>query len=244
MYEKHKQKIAKRIESYKSDKELQDFVKKFYKIIETRTWGENHFWLGVPIFQVLMDLIAYQEIIWEVKPDLIIETGIKFGGSLIFSASMLTLLEACGEIENGKVIGVDIKLPTGIRTHPLFNKIIMLKGSSTSEEIIKKVRELAKNKKRIVVFLDSNHSHNHVLGELRLYAPLVSIGSYIVVEDTFVEDLGYRGKTRPSQWNKGKNPRTAVWKYLEENKNFVIDKAIELRKIFVGNPDGYLKRIK
>ena len=207
----------------------------------------NFSWLGRPIIQYPQDMIALQEIIWEVKPDMIIETGIAHGGSLIFSASMLTLLEACGEIEDGKVLGIDIDIrehnKKAIEAHPMSKKITMFQGSSIDSEMIKKVHEFAKSGKRILVCLDSNHTHDHVLSELKAYASLVSIGSYCCVFDTLIEDMP-EGSFPNRPWEKGNNPKTAVWKYLKENDNFVIDKDIENKLLITVAPDGYLKRIK
>lgn len=207
----------------------------------------NFSWLGRPIIQFPQDMIALQEIIWEVKPDMIIETGIAHGGSLIFSASMLTLLEACGEIENGKVLGIDIDIREhnrkAIEAHPMNKKITMFEGSSINEEMIRKVHEFAKSGKRILVCLDSNHTHEHVLSELKAYAPLVSIGSYCCVFDTIIEDMP-EGNFPDRPWDKGNNPKTAVWEYLKENDNFIIDKDIENKLLITVAPDGYLKRIK
>ncbi|MDD2714787.1 MAG: cephalosporin hydroxylase family protein [Candidatus Wallbacteria bacterium] len=207
----------------------------------------NFFWLGVPIIQIPQDLQALQEIIWEAKPDLIIETGIAWGGSLVFSASMLAILEACGLIENGQVLGIDIEIrahnKAALKAHPLSRMITMLEGSSSDGQIIAKVKEFAAKKKRVLVCLDSNHTHDHVLAELRAYAPLVSLGSYCMVGDTVIEDAPeYMTANRP--WKKGNNPKTAVRQYLTENHDFVIDKTIDSKLVLTGSPDGYLKRVK
>ncbi len=174
--------------SYQKDDALQQAWQIFHKELVKAKYAHNFFWLGVPIIQAPQDLQASQEIIWEVKPDLIIETGIAYGGSLVFSASMLAILEVCGEIEKGDVIGIDIDIRPhnrkAILAHPLSRKITMFEGSSIDDEIIARVREFAKAKERVFVCLDSNHTHEHVLAELRAYAPLVSIGSYIMVGDT------------------------------------------------------------
>lgn len=165
----------------------------FIKNTSQTKYSYNFSWLGRPIIQYPQDMIALQEIIWEVKPDMIIETGIAHGGSLIFSASMLTLLEACEEIENGKVLGIDIDIREhnrkAIEAYPMNKKITMYQGSSIDEEMIQKVHEFAKKGKKILIILDSNHSHEHALEELRAYAPLVTIGSYCIVGDTGIEDI-------------------------------------------------------
>jgi cephalosporin hydroxylase len=209
-------------------------------------YAYNFFWLGVPILQAAQDLQALQEIIWEVKPDLIIETGIAWGGSLIFSASMLAILETCNVIENGQVIGIDIDIRShnkkNILAHPLSKKITLIEGSSIDNKVISQVEKKAKNKK-VLVCLDSNHTHEHVLAELKAYAPLVSIGSYCMVGDTGIEDLP-QGFISDRPWGKGNNPKTAIWEYLKENDNFIIDKNIDSKLLLTGSPDGYLKRTK
>ena len=202
----------------------------------------NFTWLGRPIIQFPQDIIALQELIWNVKPDLIIETGIAHGGSLIFSASMLELLGG-----NGHVLGIDIDIREHnrkeIEKHPLFKRITMIQGSSTDPEVAKKVYALAKDKKKILVVLDSFHTHDHVLKELELYSPLVSPESYLVVFDTIIEDLP-ENYFPDRSWGKGNNPKTAVWKFLKKNDRFVIDKEIENKLLITVAPDGYLKCVK
>lgn len=209
-------------------------------------YSYNFSWMGRPIIQYPQDMIALQEIIWDVKPDLIIETGIAHGGSLIFTASMLTLLEACGEIENGRVLGIDIDIrqhnKKAIEDHSMSKKITMFEGSSVSDVMIKKVHDFAKQGKKIMVILDSNHTHDHVLAELEAYADLVSVGSYCLVFDTVVEDMPKNSfPDRP--WGKGDNPKTAVWEFLKGTDDFVIDKDIENKILITVAPDGYLRRV-
>lgn len=201
-----------------------------------------HFrWLGIPIIQYPQDIIAYQEIIWNVKPDLIIETGIARGGSLIFSASILEM------IGKGKVVGIDIDIrehnKRAIEKHPLKNRIKMIEGSSIDEKIVKTVHRLARRKKKILLMLDSNHTHDHVLNELRLYSSLVSKNSYIVVFDSVIEDLpNSLNKNRP--WGKSNNPKTAISQFLKENKRFVMDEQIKNKLAISATPYGYLKCIR
>lgn len=205
-------------------------------------YSYNFSWMGRPIIQYPQDMIAMQELIWEIKPDLIIETGIAHGGSLIYYASLLEL------IGNGEVLGIDIDIRQHnrkeIELHPMFKRIKMIEGSSISQEIVDKVAAFAKNKKRVMVSLDSNHTHEHVLQELRLYSPFVSLGSYIVVFDTIVEDLpdGYFSQKRP--WGIGNNPKTAVNEFLKSTDNFVIDYAVDNKLLISVAPGGYLRRIK
>ncbi|WP_428024391.1 cephalosporin hydroxylase family protein [Arcobacter sp.] len=219
----------------------------FLNNIAQTKYSYNFTWLGRPIIQFPQDTIALQEIIWEIKPDLIIETGIAHGGSLIFSASMLALLEVCGEINNGKVIGIDIDIRTHnrkeIESHPLSKKIEMIEGSSIDKKIIKQVIELSKNAKKILVCLDSNHTHEHVLSELKAYAPLVTIGSYCCVFDTAIENMP-EGSFPDRPWDIGNNPKTAVLEFLKNNDSFEIDKTIENKLLITVAPDGYLKRVR
>jgi cephalosporin hydroxylase len=204
-------------------------------------YSYNFSWMGRPIIQYPQDMIAMQEIIWDIKPDLIIETGIAHGGSLIYYASLLEL------IGRGEVLGIDIDIrehnKQEIERHPMFKRIKMIQGSSISPETIEQVRKQAEGKSSVLVCLDSNHTHEHVLGELELYSPLVSINSYIVVFDTIVEDLpeGYFAQKRP--WGISNNPKTAVREFLKKNKNFVIDSSIDNKLLISVGPEGYLKRI-
>jgi cephalosporin hydroxylase len=204
-------------------------------------YAYNFSWLGRPIIQLPQDIVAMQELIWEIKPDLIIETGIAHGGSLIFYASILEL------IGKGEILGIDIDIRQHnrieIEKHTMFKRITMLEGSSITQEMKEKIYEFAKGKAKIMVVLDSNHTHNHVKEELKLYSPLVSIDSYLVVFDTIVEDLSEElFNDRP--WGKGNNPKTAVWEFLKNNDNFEIDKSIENKLLITVAPDGYLKRVK
>ena len=229
------------------DDNLKDITKKWINTANKSEYSYNFSWLGRPIIQYPQDMIAMQEIIWDVKPDLIIETGIAHGGSLIFTASMLTLLEACGEIENGQVLGIDIDIrehnKKAIEAHPMSKKITMFEGSSIDEKMIEKVHECAKKGKKILVCLDSNHTHDHVLAELRAYANLASVGSYCCAFDTVIEDMPEDSfGDRP--WGVGNNPKTAVWEFLKENDNFEIDKDIDNKLLITVAPDGYLKRVR
>jgi cephalosporin hydroxylase len=183
-----------------------------------------------------------QEIIWQVKPDLIIETGIAHGGSLVFYASMLELIG-----DHGQVLGIDIDIRENSRLelerHPMFKRIAMIQGSSVDGEVVKQAYEFAKWKKSVLVVLDSNHTHEHVLKELKLYSPLVTEGSYLVVFDTIIEDMPEDFfPDRP--WGKGNNPKTAVWEFLRANDRFIIDKEIESKLLITVAPEGYLRCIK
>jgi len=236
-----------RINSYAENSQLQSSTENFRNTTIDSMYSYNFEWCGRPIIQYPQDMVALQEIIWEVKPDMIIETGIAHGGSLIFSASMLAILEACGEIESGQVLGIDIDIrdhnKQAIETHPLSKKITMYEGSSIAPEMVDKVKTFAKQGKKILVCLDSNHTHEHVLQELKAYAPLVSKGSYCVVFDTIVEDLPENTfSDRP--WGIGDNPKTAVFEYLQDNDNFEIDTILEQKLLITVAPSGYLRKVK
>ena len=212
--------------------------------------------LGRPIIQYPQDMVAMQELIWQTKPDLIIETGIAHGGSLIMSAAALAMLDMCEAIEAGKnidpskserkVLGVDIDIrahnKAAIEAHPMASRIEMIQGSSIESEIIEKVKMIAGRYKRVLVCLDSNHTHEHVLAELEAYAPLVSKDSYCVVFDTVIEDLpADMFGDRP--WAPGDNPKTALHAYLKSHPEFEIDKSIDHKLLVSVAPDGFLKRI-
>ena len=216
----------------------------------------NFCWLDRPIIQYPQDIVAMQELIWRVKPDLIIETGIAHGGSLIFSASMLALLDINEAIINGttlnpteskrKVLGIDIDIRAhnraAIEAHPMAFRIQMLQGSSIAQDIIEQVKVVASKYKRVLVCLDSNHTHEHVLAELEAYAQLTSVDSYCVVFDTIIEDLPKEMfPDRP--WGKSNNPKTAVWEYLKSHPEFEIDTTIPDKLLITVAPDGFLRRI-
>lgn len=228
----------------------------------------NFSWLGRPIIQLPADMVGFQEVVWNIRPDLIIETGIAHGGSLILSASMLALLDYCDAVADGtsidpkkpkrRVIGVDIDIRThnrkAIEAHPLSGRIDMIQGSSIADETVQKVRKMASGFSNILVCLDSNHTHDHVLAELEAYAPMVSRGSYCIVYDTLVEDLSAdMFPDRP--WKPGDNPKTAVHAWLKnieqqqakgtdgEKLQFEIDRIIEEKLLLNVTPDGFLRRL-
>jgi cephalosporin hydroxylase len=231
-----------RLKANSVNNSLLSSAKEFNTESNKAQYSYNFTWMGRPIIQYPQDMIAMQELIWRVKPDLIIETGIAHGGSLIYYASLLEL------IGNGEVLGIDIDIRAHnrkeIENHPMFRHITMIEGSSVDQGTVNKVHEFAKGKNKIMVSLDSNHTHKHVLDELNFYAPLVSVGSYIIVFDTIVEDLpeGYFSQARP--WGVGNNPKTAVRDFLSVNKNFEIDHAIDNKLLVSVAPGGYLKRVK
>ena len=233
---------AKDTNKMAEDTRIKELGLLFVKDTATYKYCYNFTWMGRPIIQFPQDMIAMQEIIWQVKPDLIIETGIAHGGSLIFSASMLELIDGDGE-----VLGIDIDIRehnrVEIEKHPMFKRITMIEGSSIDEKIAEKVYDFARGKKRVLIILDSMHTHEHVLKELQLYSPLVTKGSYLVVFDTIIEDMPDDFfPDRP--WGKGNNPKTAVWEFLKTNDRFEIDKSIENKLLITVAPDGWLKRVR
>ena len=247
--------VADRIAAIAADKSFCAKGHAFLQASVEPKYSYNFAWLGRPIIQYPQDIVAMQELIWTVKPDLIIETGIAHGGSLIFSASMLAQLDICDAIEQGvtmdprhskrKVLGVDIDIREhnlkAIEAHAMASRIQMIQGSSIDADIIKQVHEIAAGYKRVLVCLDSNHTHDHALAELYAYASLTSKGSYCVVFDTLIEDMPKEVyPDRP--WGPGNNPKTAVWEFLKTNAEFEIDKSIPEKLQITVAPDGYLKR--
>ena len=230
-----------RIEKNAVNKDLQLAAKAFNIESNKAQYSYNFKWMGRPVIQYPQDILAMQELIWEIQPDLIIETGIAHGGSLIFYASMLEL------IGKGEILGIDIDIREHnrkeIEKHPMFKRITMIQGSSIDSKITDQVKDFAKGKEKILVVLDSNHTHEHVLRELELYSPLVSQGSYVIVFDTIVEDLpeDYFPHKRP--WSIGNNPKTAVAKFLKENREFQVDKSIDNKLLISVAPGGYLRKV-
>jgi cephalosporin hydroxylase len=238
----HDPKDPERIARMAADKEVQDLASRFFLKTFDYQYSYNFTWLGRPIIQYPQDIIAVQELIWSVKPDLIIETGIAHGGSLIFHASMLELLGG-----DGQVLGIDIDIRehnrVEIEKHPLFKRISMIQGSSIDQAIVDQVFAFAKGKQNVMVLLDSNHTHDHVLKELELYSPLVRKGGYLIVFDTVVEDLP-QGYFTNRPWDKGDNPKTALQEFLRTNDRFEIDQAISDKLLISVAPSGYLRCIK
>lgn len=249
--------VKDRIASYERDEALKSDAAAFMRSSIASRYSYNFSWLGRPIIQYPQDIVAMQELIWSVKPDLIIETGIAHGGSLVFSASMLALLDMTEAIEAGastldlrasrrKVIGIDIDIRAhnraAIEAHPLSFRIEMIQGSSIAPETIDQVKAAATGYSQIMVCLDSNHTHDHALAELVAYAPLTSVGNYCVVFDTVVEDMpAEMFPDRP--WGPGNNPKTAVREYLKSHPEFVIDKALDDKLQISVAPEGFLKRV-
>tara|TARA_B100000575_G_scaffold215503_1_gene176212 strand:- start:3017 stop:3775 length:759 start_codon:yes stop_codon:yes gene_type:complete len=227
------------------DEDLKKMSLKWMIHADKYKYTYNFTWMGRPIIKFPSDMIVQQEIMWKLKPDLIIETGIAHGGSILFSASMIEMMGIDGE-----VVGVDIDIRRHnkklIEAHPMFNRITMYEGSSVDPKIVEKVKKHTKNKKCVMVILDSNHTHEHVLKELKLYSPLVTVGSYCILPDTLIEFFppGYSINHNKRAWDVGNNPYTAMKAFLKEANNFSIDKDLSSKAVITETIDGYLKKIK
>ena len=241
-----------RLNDLKVDDNFQALSHQWRSDAMSKKFVYNFDWLGRPIIQFPNDIMAHQQLIWDVQPDLIIETGIAHGGSLILSASLLALLDLqdkkLGRREvRRKVVGIDIDIRDHnralIEQHFLSDYIHMIQGSSVDETVVTEVQKIAGGFEKVLVCLDSMHTHEHVLSELQAYAQLVSVDSYCIVYDTFVEDLD-KGFFNDRPWDVGNNPKTAVTDFLKNNKEFTIDKDIEAKTMITVAPDGFLKRVK
>jgi cephalosporin hydroxylase len=249
--------VLSNIRATANDKDFQGLSNAWLCQAIRHKYAHNFTWFGRTVLQIPQDIYAIQEIAWRVKPDLIIETGIAHGGSLVLSASMLALLDYCEAAEQGlaldpreskrRVLGIDIEIRPhnrdAIEAHPMAHLIEMIEGSSVDPEVVNQVKTIARGYEKVLIFLDSTHTHDHVLAELEAYAPLVSVGSYCVVWDTGIEDLPENFcSDRP--WGKGNNPKTAVYEYLKSTDCFEIDKLINHKLMITAAPDGFLRRIK
>ena len=255
--EKFKQEVQQNIQGLKEDTDVQALSRIWVREIARHKYAYNFSWLGRPIIQFPQDMVAIQEIVWKTNPDLIIETGVAHGGSLILSASLLAMLDYCDAVKSGKtldpnnperrVLGIDIDIRShnsaAIEAHPMSSRIDLIQGSSIDSKVIERVLDISKNYKQILVILDSNHTYEHVLSELELYAPLTSVGSYCVVFDTLIEDMpAEMFPDRP--WRPGNSPKNAVWEYLKTHPEFEIDKEMDHKLLISVAPDGYLKRTR
>jgi len=249
--------VRENINNLGADKALLETTHSWIRQSNRYGYTYNYTWMGRPIIQYPQDMVAMQEIIWKVRPDLIIETGIAHGGSLTLSASLLALLDMCDAMESGvtfdpriskrAVLGIDIDIRShnraAIEAHPMASRIHMIQGSSIDPDIVGQAKAFASGFSRILVSLDSNHTHEHVLAELDAYAPLTSIGSYCVVFDTLIEDMPKElFLDRP--WGPSDNPKTAVREWLKTHPEFEIDKTIQHKLLITVAPDGFLKRIR
>jgi cephalosporin hydroxylase len=255
--EQFKAEVSENILQISRDRDVHALSRIWQRETNPYRYTYNFSFLGRPIIQYPQDIVAMQELIWKVKPDLIIGTGIAHGGSIIMSASMLALLDLCEAIESGtildpknskrRVLALDIDISQhnreAIEAHPMSSRIQIIQGSSIAPEVIQQVKAVAKNYQCVMVCLDSNHTHDHLLAELKAYAPLTSIGNYCVVFDTIVEDMP-RATFPDRPLEPGDNPKTAVWEYLKTHPEFEIDKSVDNKLLISIAPDGYLRRLK
>jgi cephalosporin hydroxylase len=254
---KYAKDVKNNIDGLGDDAELRNVTNTWIRRSNLHGYTYNFSWLGRPIIQYPQDMIAMQELIWKIRPDLIIETGIAHGGSLVFYSSMLTMLDICDAAEadrsydprksDRRVVGVDIDIRLhnrqAIEAHPMSTQIHMIQGSSIAQSIIDEVHRIASDHQRILVSLDSNHTHDHVLAELEAYAPLTSVGSYCVVFDTKIEEMpAEMFSDRP--WGPGNNPWTAATEYLGKHPEFEVDRQIESKLLITVAPGGYLRRVR
>lgn len=249
------QEAKTRISEFGEDREFQELSRLWLEASMRRKYVYNFHCLGRPIIQYPQDMVGMQELIWQLRPDLIIETGIAHGGSLVLSASMLAMLDMADAIAAGttldpkasrrKVLGIDIDIRphnrAAIEAHPMASRISMIQGSSIDPAVVRQVHAAAAGHERVLVLLDSMHTHDHVLAELEAYAGLVSPGSYCVVFDTFVQDMPPRFfEDRP--WDVGNNPKTAAWEFLKTHPEFEIDTGMQNKLMVTVAPDGFLRR--
>jgi cephalosporin hydroxylase len=229
------------VERMAADEEMRGLTRGWLEAATRHEYSYHFTWLGRPIIQFPQDIVATQEIIWRVQPDLIIETGIARGGSLVFSASILELLGG-----DRLVVGIDVDIRehnrVEIERHPLSRRIKMIQGSSVDESVVREVAAHAAGRQTVLVMLDSNHTHEHVLRELELYSPLVTPGSYLIVYDTVVEQMP-EGMYPNRPWGRGDNPLTAVREFLSRNPDFEVDREVEERLLITVAPGGYLRRV-
>lgn len=251
-----RQEQAERMAQYAQDADFGKLSREWLQASMARKYVYNFDWLGRPIIQYPQDMVAMQHLVWTVRPDLIIETGIAHGGSLVLSASLLAMLDMCDAIEAGttldprqskrKVLGLDIDIRphnrAAIESHPMASRIAMIEGSSIAPEVVAQVQAFAKGYRRVMVCLDSMHTHAHVVAELEAYAPLVTPGSYCVVFDTFVDDMP-PGFFADRPWDVGDNPKTAVRQWLPGHPEFEIDAEMENRLQVTVAPQGFLRRV-
>jgi cephalosporin hydroxylase len=242
--------LKQRVQQQAVDSNITQPAKDFFTRSHQLQYSYNFSWLGRPIIQYPQDIVAFQELVFNIRPDLIIETGIAHGGSLVLSASMLCLLDVMEGLDPResprKVVGVDIDIRRhnrqALNDHPLRFKMELIEGSSIDPAIIEQVRSHVRGGESLLVSLDSNHTHEHVLAELNAYADLVSVGSYCIVFDTVIEDLP-AGSFPDRPWDVGNNPKTAVYEWLKNHPEFEIDKDIDNKLLISVAPDGYLRRV-
>jgi cephalosporin hydroxylase len=230
------------IDAMGADPEVRELRQRMLALMGKYKYAYNWTWWGRPIIQIPQDVMAMQTLLLATAPDVVVETGVAHGGSIVFIASMLELLGG-----DRRVVGVDVEIRsanrTAIEAHPMAKRITLIEGSSTAPDVVEQVRRHIGAGKKVLVSLDSNHTRDHVADELRAYAPLVSKGSYLVVWDTAIEDFP-RSEFPDRPWGPGNSPMTAVHEFLKTNDDFEIDRELEARLLFTVSPDGFLKRVK
>jgi len=234
--------VAQHIRGLRQDLDLHALSRVWLREVTPHKYAHNFTWMGRPIIQVPQDVMAMQELIWRIKPGAIVETGIAHGGSLIFYASMLELLGG-----DAFVVGVDIDIRAHnraeIERHPMFKRIKLIQGSSVAQDTISQVKALVGAASPVLVVLDSNHTHQHVVDELAAYAPMVGEGSYVVVFDTAIEDMPDQLMLdRP--WKRGNSPKSAVHQFLKQTDRFEIDHDMDAKLLISVAPHGYLKCLR
>jgi cephalosporin hydroxylase len=232
-----------RIARMHGDPRMGQLTREWFNESVRQRYSYHYTWLGRPIIQYPQDIVAMQEAIWTARPDAVIETGVAWGGSLVFHASMLALLGGAG-----RVLGIDIEIRphnrAAIEAHPLASRIDLIEGSSVDRLIVERVQAWAAAYRNPLVVLDSNHTHDHVLAELRLYSPLVRRGGYLIVCDTVVEELPPEAIAAGRPWGPGNSPMTAVRAFLEENDRFAVDEPLNDKLLITVAPRGYLRCLK
>ena len=230
----------KNAQAQSQDKDLREVARDFIIRSDKYGYGYQWTWLGLPIIQMPQDIVLTQEIIWECKPDVIIETGVAWGGSVVLYASILQL------IGKGEVVAVDLNLmdhvTAQIMAYPFSHRIHLYNGSSTDPDIVARIKAHIEPGQSVMVLLDSNHTHDHVLAELKLYAPLITKGQFLVVSDTVVEDIPAQGH-RPRPWGPGNNPKTALRAFLDQHQSFEVDPYINGKPLLTYCPGAYCRRV-
>lgn len=241
---------AQNITAMAGDESVRTLTREWLALVARYRYVYNWSWMGLPIIQLPADIVATQEVIWAVKPTVIIETGVARGGSIVFNASQLALLDACDRLQGKQsakrtCIGIDIDIRShnrsAIDAHPLASMIVLYEGSSITDETYQFVKQALDPTDRVMVVLDSNHTRDHVLREMQLYSSLVSPGSFMIVHDTGIEG-DPEGRDPDRDWGRGNNPLTAVEDFLRVSSDFYPVEDINDKLLITSSPGGYLRR--
>lgn len=229
------------IEAMAADTRLGEVTQEWFEASYRHEYSYHFRWMGLPIIQYPQDIVALQEIVWELRPDAIVETGIARGGSLILYSSLFEMMGT-----DGVVVGVDIDIREpnrrAIEGHPLAKRIEMIEGSSIDDEVVRQVAASIEGRRSVMVVLDSNHTHEHVLAELEIYSKFVTPHNYLIVFDTIVEYMP-EGTYPDRPWGPGDNPMSAVQEFLGTNPDFEVDSDLSSKLLITAAPGGYLRRI-